>query len=221
MSPPPSFNLPFDKLPASLPLFPLPHAVVMPGCQLPLNIFEPRYLNMVYDALAEQRLIGMVQPELCASDENALAIYKTGTAGRISFFNETSDNRLLIVLTGVCRFDIKEEIPTSRGYRRFLADWSRFRCDTEEVSVNEFERGHFLQQLRNYCEHKRLDIEWPVLESVSMVDLINRLTCVLPLEVAERQLLIEAVTLPNRLGILSMLLRCEALESTADSSRRH
>ena len=221
MSTPPSFTLPFDKLPASLLLFPMPHAVVMPGCQLPLNIFEPRYLNMVFDALAEQRLIGMVQPEITASDEKILALYKTGTAGRITFFNETNDNRLMVVLTGVCRFDIKEEVPTTRGYRRVLVDWSRFRGDTEEDSVSDMEHGHFLQQLRSYCEYKRLDIEWPVLEHVSMVDLINRLTCVLPLEVAERQLLIEAVTLPERLEILSMLLRCETLETTSDASRRH
>ncbi|MEI7869207.1 MAG: LON peptidase substrate-binding domain-containing protein [Candidatus Methylumidiphilus sp.] len=221
MSTPPSFTLPFDKLPVSLLLFPMPHAVVMPGCQLPLNIFEPRYLNMVFDALAEQRLIGMVQPEISASDEKTLALYKTGTAGRITFFNETNDNRLMVVLTGVCRFDIKEEIPTTRGYRRVLVDWSRFRGDTEEDSVSDMERGHFLRQMRSYCEYKRLDIEWPVLEHVSMVDLINRLTCVLPLEVAERQMLIEAVTLPERLEILSMLLRCETLETTADASRRH
>ncbi len=221
MSTPPSFTLPFDKLPVSLLLFPMPHAVVMAGCQLPLNIFEPRYLNMVFDALAEQRLIGMVQPEISASDEKTLALYKTGTAGRITFFNETNDNRLMVVLTGVCRFDIKEEVPTTRGYRRVLVDWSRFRGDTEEDSVSDMERGHFLQQLRSYCEYKRLDIEWPVLEHVSMVDLINRLTCVLPLEVAERQLLIEAVTLPERLEILSMLLHCETLETTADASRRH
>ena len=75
MSTPPSFTLPFDKLPVSLLLFPMPHAVVMAGCQLPLNIFEPRYLNMVFDALAEQRLIGMVQPEISASDEKTLAFY--------------------------------------------------------------------------------------------------------------------------------------------------
>ena len=221
MSNPAPFALPFEKFPVTLPLFPLPHAVVMPGCQLPLNIFEPRYLNLVFDALAEQRIIGMIQPELSVSDEKSLALYKTGTAGRITFFNETHDNRLMVVLTGVCRFDISEEIPTTRGYRRAQVDWSRYRCDTEEDTVSEMERGHFLQQLRGYCEYKRLDIEWPVLENVSMFDLINRLTCVLPLEVAERQLLIEAVTLPERLDILSMLLRCETLESTSDVSRRH
>ncbi|CAG0947976.1 partial Lon protease 2, partial [Anaerolineae bacterium] len=131
------FSLPFDQLPASLPIFPLPHAVAMPGCQLPLNIFEPRYLKMVFDALGDQRLIGMVQPELSAADAKTLALYKTGTAGRITFFNETSDGRLLVVLTGVCRFDIVEEIPTTRGYRRALVDWSRFRCDHEAGTVSD------------------------------------------------------------------------------------
>lgn len=215
------FALPFDQLPASLPVFPLPHAIVMPGCQLPLNIFEPRYLNMVFDALGQQRLIGMVQPELPAADENQPSLYKTGTAGRISFFNETNDGRLMIVLTGVCRFDIQEEIAMQRGYRRVLADWSRFRCDLKESVVGDAERGQFLQQLRDYCSFKRLDIEWPALESVSMNDLVNRLSGVLPLEVAERQLLVEAVTLAERLDILTTLLRCETLETSQDASRRH
>jgi Lon protease-like protein len=215
------FALPFDKLPATLPIFPLPHAVVMPGCQLPLNIFEPRYLNLAFDALGEERLIGMVQPEMFTEDDKAPLIYRTGTAGRITFFNETNDARLMVVLSGVCRFDIEEEIPTVRGYRRVKADWSRFRCDSEEGVVTETERGHFLQQLRDYCTFKQLDIEWPALDNISMVDLVNRLTCVLPLEVAERQLLIEAVTLPERLDILTTLLRCETLDTATDVARRH
>lgn len=217
------FALAYENLPRSLPIFPLPHAVVMPGCQLPLNIFEPRYLEMVFDTLGEQRLIGMVQPELSADpgDSHAAALYKTGTAGRITFFNETSDGRLMVVLTGVCRFDIVEEIPTERGYRRVHADWARFRRDYDKSAVDDRARGQFLQQLRDYCTFKRLDIEWPALENVSMADLVNRLTCVLPLEIAERQLLVEAVTLPERLDILTTLLHCETLETSNDASRRH
>jgi len=215
------FSLPFDLLPASLPLFPLPHAVVMPGCQLPLNIFEPRYLNMVFDALGEERLIGMIQPELSGFDEESPALYKTGTAGRISFFNETGDGRLMIVLTGISRFDLLGETRTERGYRRALVDWSRFRCDQEAGGVSETERNDFLRQLRDYCAFKRIDIDWPAMENVSMKDLVNRLTCVLPLEVAERQLLIEAITLPERLSTLSTLLRCETLEAPGDAARRH
>ncbi len=88
--------------------------------------------------------------------------------------------------------------------------------------MSDTERGQFLQQLRGYCAFKHLDIEWPALENVSMNDLVNRLTCVLPLEVAERQLLVEAITLPERLDILATLLRCETLETSADTaSRRH
>lgn len=219
---PNQFALPYEKLPASLPIFPLPHAIVMPGCQLPLNIFEPRYLNMVFDALGEQRMIGMVQPELADSGDNESTLYRTGTAGRIIFFNETNDGKLMLVLTGICRFDLEQEIPTARGYRRAQANWSRFRCDTEESEVTEDERGQFLERLRNYCDFKRIDIEWPALENVGMTDLVNRLCCVLPLEVAERQLLVEAVTLPERLAILGTLMHCETLDSpAADASRRH
>jgi hypothetical protein len=109
------FTLPFDRLPVSLPIFPLPGTIVMPGAPLPLNIFEPRYLNMIVDALAEDRMIGMVQPDPAAKDPRGEAIYRTGTAGRITAFNETRDGRFLIRLTGICRFDIQEEVPTVRG----------------------------------------------------------------------------------------------------------
>jgi hypothetical protein len=176
---------------------------------------------MVFDALAEQRLIGMVQPEFASSNNTIPSLYKTGTAGRITFFNETNDGRLMVVLTGVCRFDIQDEILTAQGYRRAQVDWSRFHCDMETNNVTETERSQFLQQLRDYCTFKRLDIEWPALENVSIGDLVNRLTCVLPLETAERQLLVEAISLTERLDILSTLLHCETLESTTDTSRRH
>lgn len=93
-----SFVIPFEHLPATLPIFPLPNAIVMPGCHLPLNIFEPRYLDMIFDALKEDRLIGMVQPD--TSDANDAHVYGTGTAGRIVSFNEIPDGRLIVVLAG-------------------------------------------------------------------------------------------------------------------------
>ena len=216
-----SFTLPFEKLPTSLPIFPLPNAVVMPGSQLPLNIFEPRYLNMVFDALAAERMIGMVQPDPSVPSSKVVPVYRTGTAGRITFFNETSDGRLMIVLTGVCRFDIREEIPTTLGYRRVLTDWSRFRSDFEENVQDDASRSRLMPLLRNYFASKRWDTDWEALDRLNVSGLVNQLTSVLPFEVPERQLLVEALTTEERLANLIALLRCEAMETSADSSGPH
>ena len=218
-----NFSLNFEVLPVTLPIFPLPNAVVMPGCQLPLNIFEPRYLNMVFDALTENRMIGMVQPEPERGDSKTESIYRTGTAGRITFFNETSDGRLMIVLTGVCRFDITEEIPTSRGYLRAQVDWSRFRCDYDSMQAPDAdkERKQLLRRLRDYFAMKQLETDWTILERMETIDLINRLTCALPLDLAERQLLVEAVSTQDRIASLMALLRYETIETAPVPSRRH
>lgn len=214
------FSIPFEKLPPSLPIFPLPNAVVMPGCQLPLNIFEPRYLNMVFDALGGGRLIGMVQPDPAATGRDPEGVYRTGTCGRISFFNETGDGRLMIVLSGVCRFDLVDEIATTRGYRRALVDWSRFRGDCDEMK-GDAGKEPVVDMLYDYFAKKGLEIDRKAIDRMSTLELVNWLAGVLPLEVAERQALVEAVGIGERTGVLTTLMRCEALEPATESSRRH
>ena len=116
------FVTPFDLLPNILPIFPLPSAIVMPGVELPLNIFEPRYLNMINDAIESHRIIGMIQPDPNGEGEDAVC--RTGCAGRITQFREASDCRIEMVLTGVCRFDVGQELSTTRGYRLIVPDLS-------------------------------------------------------------------------------------------------
>ena len=134
------FHPPFERLPATLPLFPLSGAVVMPGCQLPLNIFEPRYLNMVFDAMGSERLIGMMQVEPAGPVPQGSKLYAVGTAGRIVSLSETQDGRLLIVLSGVCRYRLSGEIPTTRGYRRATVDWEPYRIDYDADQTMNFPR---------------------------------------------------------------------------------
>ncbi len=213
------FTPSFEELPAAFPIFPLAGAVVMPGADLPLNIFEPRYLNMVFDVLGNNRMFGMVQPETAegaASD----AVYHTGCAGRITSFSETDDGRMLLVLTGVCRFDIRQEIDPLNGYRRVLADWSRFRIDYQESSKDLPEREQLLVLLRRYCEQNGLEVAWDELELMRGAELVNILICRLPLEVADKQALIESVTLPERTTLLRGLLEM-ALTQQADVTSRH
>jgi Lon protease-like protein len=200
------FTLPFDRLPATLPIFPLRNAVVMPGAQLPLNIFEQRYLNMVFDCLGTDRMIGMVQPNSAAKDENQPRVYQTGTAGRITSFSETPDGRMLIVLTGVCRFDIRDEIPTTRGYRRVVPDWDRFRVDYALSEPVPCDREKLLQLLKEYFQQRNLSADWTVMEQMPIAVLVNVLTGQLPFDVPERQALVEAVSVEERYAKLFGLM---------------
>jgi uncharacterized protein len=216
-----AFVTPFEKLPASLPLFPLPNAVVMPGCQLPLNIFEPRYLNMVFDAMATERIIGMVQVQPGTAGTPQGQLFRTGTAGRIVSFSETTDGRLLIVLSGICRFDLGEEIPTTRAYRRCLVDWSRFLGDYDERQAMLFPRPRLMELLRAYFEMKKLETDWSAFERVDDTTLCNVLVAVLPLELAEKQALIETVALSDRAQKLASLMEFELAQVSPISLKRH
>src|SRR5947199_10613594 len=118
-------------LPSILPIFPLAGVLLLPRGRLPLNIFEPRYLAMTRDALAGERLIGMVQPSDPAASGSNPPVYPTGCAGRITSFSETEDGRFLITLTGTSRFRIREELPRLEGYRRDVPDWREFARDVE------------------------------------------------------------------------------------------
>ncbi|QXP90293.1 LON peptidase substrate-binding domain-containing protein [Methylococcus capsulatus] len=217
-----SFTPPFSLLPASLPVFPLPGAVVMPGCQLPLNIFEPRYLNMVFDALGADRMIGMVQPDPSMTDGDTDALSRTGTAGRITSFSETQDGRLIIVLTGVCRFDVGEELAGTRGYRRVMARWERFAVDYETDAGKHEECHRLYSLLRAYFVRKSMEVDDLLMEKMPVTSLVNLMIGQLPFETAERQALVEAVSLGERLESLARLIEFKLAEPQIQSAaRRH
>jgi Lon protease-like protein len=211
----------FENLPATVPIFPLPNAVNMPGCQLPLNIFEPRYLNMVFDALGTDRLIGMVQPNSGAKATKNVAVYQTGTAGRIVSFSEMPEGRLLIILSGVCRFDIKDEIPTTRGYRRVIADWTRFQGDYHFSEEIPNDRSRLMSILKEYCRRKGLEIKWDILAQMPLVLLLNFLICHLPFNGLERQALIETVSSEDRWFKLIGFLEFEIAATLLSTTKPH
>jgi len=215
-----AFRPAFEQLPASLPIFPLANAVVMPGCQLPLNIFEPRYLNMVFDALGGDRMIGIVQPEGDAGPDQQQVLFRVGTAGRISLFQETDDGRLLIMLSGVCRFAVGAEIPTTRGYRRMVVDWGPFQVDYDDIESDEGLRQELLGSLRDYFAQRSLEADWESLERLGTRELLDRLVAGLPISVAERQMLVETVSFSQRLLRLNALLKCEILPAAGSCPQR-
>ncbi|KAA3629815.1 MAG: peptidase S16 [Proteobacteria bacterium] len=200
------FTNPFDALPNTLPIFPLPGAVLLPGTQLPFNIFEPRYLNMVFDVLGEHRLIGMVQPKPASLHSRKPEVMGTGCAGRISSYCETADGRLLIALSGVCRFDVGEEIPTTRGYRKVVADWSHYQGDYAIEQAKLTERRLLLSRLRIFCDTHRMEIAWNALERMGDGGMVNFLATQLPLEDGDKQVLLEAPDIAARARLLMGML---------------
>jgi len=171
------FIEPYGQLPETLPIFPLPGAIVMPGSELPLNIFEPRYLNMVSDVLSTHRMIAMTQPDPNARE--ATEFCHTGCAGRITQYRETNDGRIEIVLSGVCRYDLGEELPTTRGYRLIVPNWSRFRDDyANQEGLLRGEHDRLIRTLKRYFEAKGPEADWSMLERLSTERLMNSLSMV-------------------------------------------
>lgn len=202
-------------LPQVIPVFPLDGVILLPRGQLPLNVFEPRYLNMVDDAMAGERLIGMVQT---GGGPKALpALCPVGCVGRITAFAETSDGRYLITLTGVARFRIQAELPAVSPYRQVRADFSAFAADlTATADEAGFPRARFLAALRAYLAHRSLEIDWATAEAAPAEALINSLCMALPFEGPAKQCLLEAPTLADRREALTALLEIDALDPGDD-----
>jgi hypothetical protein len=200
-------------LPQVIPVFPLPGAILLPRGQLPLNIFEPRYLNMIDDAMAGDRIIGMIQPRSGSPDLPGLS--PVGCAGRITSFAETSDGRYLITLTGCARFRLGSELPTQTPYRQIRADFTPFEADLAAPPVDDvgLDRDGLLDALRAYLETRGLDIDWDTAETAPPEALINSLSMALPFEPPEKQALLEAPSLTDRSGVLTALMTIDAAES--------
>jgi len=206
-------------LPRSLPIFPLSDVLLLPGGQLPLNIFEPRYLAMVRDALAGERMIGMVQPRapaegigaegVGAEDIGAADVYNTGCAGRITAFSETPDGRNLITLTGTIRFAIERELPGIDGYRRVIADYSRFLGDLDD-DENGIDRDHLLTVLGAYFDATGIEGDWAAIKETESSLLVTSLAMVCPFDGAEKQALLEAPTLRERVAAMTTIMELAA-----------
>jgi Lon protease-like protein len=218
------FDPAFEDLPRIIPIFPLTGALLLPGGQLPLNIFEPRYLNMVQAALAtEPRMIGMIQPtEPDLSDNRGPdpdtpevvdpEFYRTGCGGRIISFSETEDGRYQIALAGMCRFHVVEELAAMDGYRRVMADYHRFRRDMRRDDEVDIDRERLLTALRAFLDRHGIAAEWDTIETTPDERLVTSLAMTCPFGPGERQALLEAPDLNDRGRILTTLLEMSLLE---------
>jgi Lon protease-like protein len=208
----PAFHPAFADLPSEIPIFPLSGALLLPEGRLPLNIFEPRYLAMVEDALAAGRMLGMVQgdpsaPRLGRDSQ----VYGVGCLGRISSFAETDDGRFLITLTGVIRYRIAEEIEGRRGYRRVKAGYAEFGDDLDtDQPPPPLDRPALVTALRGYFRARGIEANWDALERTGDALLVTTLCMVCPFEVREKQALLEAPQPADRARMLVALLEMDS-----------
>jgi Lon protease-like protein len=209
------FHPSFEALPDILAVFPLPGVLLLPDGKLPLNIFEPRYLALVSDALANGRLFGMIQPSGEAAGAPEPPVFDTGCAGRISSFDETEDGRLLVTLTGVCRFRVAKELEPLRGYRRIQPDWRPFRRDLDEPAPVEIDRDRLIQALKAFSRVNNLDFNWRAIERIGDYDLSVSLCMACPLEPREKQALLECKDAMTRTETLITLMEMAVAERNA------
>jgi len=195
-----------EDLPGTLNVFPLTGVLLLPRGQLPLNIFEPRYLALIDTALSGDRLIGMIQPT--QSEEQVLkpALSAVGCAGRITGYRESEDGRYLITVSGVCRFRVAEELATETPFRRVCADFGSFLTDLAAPDENDFPRERLLVTLKDYLSRRDLKADWKSVMSAPPETLVNALAMLCPFEPAEKQALLEAPSWDERVDTLIALL---------------
>ena len=221
------FEPTFEQLPETLPIFPLSGVLLLPGGKLPLNIFEPRYLAMVFDALAGSRLIGMVQPmqpggfagDGRPTPDGRPPVHRIGCAGRIVSFSETEDGRLLLALSGVCRFEIVRELELAHGgYRRVSSVFSGFRGDIESGGeIVELDRERLMAALAAFFRGRNLSTDWEAVKQAADANLVSSLSMVLPFGPAEKQALLEAADSTARAKLLIAFLEMNAFGSGSET----
>jgi Lon protease-like protein len=209
----------FNKadLPETIPVFPLPGALMLPRARLPLHIFEPRYLQMIDDTLkTSHRLIGMIQPyEVPGSGEKKL--HSIGCAGRLTQFSETEDGRYMITLAGMSRFRVTQEVEGFAPYRRCDISWEGFSADLGPTEEDKgFDRESFLNTLSRYFDSMDLSTDWESLSEAEDELLINSLSMLCPFEPEEKQALLEAPSLTTRRETIAALLEFALAASTDD-----
>ncbi len=207
-------------LPKQIPLFPLSGALLLPRTDLPLNVFEPRYLTMIESAMASDRIIGMIQPDQ-ADDSDRPKLEKVGCAGRITSYSEAEDGRYLITITGICRFVLKREPKVATLFRQGIVDFKPFAVDlvtgTGAPSVN---RQQLIEAFRQYLEANNMTTNWDEVNSVSTEVLVNTLSLLAPYPPREKQALLEAPDLKSRAEVLVALTELALKKSLGGNTTR-
>ena len=187
-----------NNLPKKISVFPLSNFIIFPNTSVPLNIFEPRYIEMVNDSMKTNRIIGMVQPK--NQKKNIPELYSVGCAGKITSFNETDDGRYLIVINGICRFKILKEINNNKTYRECEISFDEYNEDTNEKNneIKFTDLELIFKNLKSFFKKKGYIINWKELEKQSLDQTINTLAMASPFSLQEKQVLLETININNR-----------------------
>tara|TARA_B100000214_G_scaffold375578_1_gene362893 strand:- start:2571 stop:3215 length:645 start_codon:yes stop_codon:yes gene_type:complete len=195
-------------LPEEIPIFPLSNFIFFPGTTVPLNIFEPRYLQMINDSIKSNRLIGMIQPK--TSDGSTRPdLYNVGCLGKITSFNETEDGMYIIILKGVCRFNILNEISSTKLYRKCKISYEKFSRDLfdKKENINFSDLKLIFKDLKDFFEKKGYTINWSELKNEELSQTINTISMASPFSLEEKQVLLETNDIKSRKSKLEEILK--------------
>tara|TARA_B100000029_G_C17561176_1_gene953425 strand:- start:997 stop:1632 length:636 start_codon:yes stop_codon:yes gene_type:complete len=200
-----------NKLPKTIPIFPLSNAVFFPHTLLPLNIFEKRYLQLVEDSIKNGRLFGMVQPRRNKSPED---VYKIGCLGKIISFNETADNRFIITLSGVIRFKIIEELQSQKLYREFSVNYDDFISDlnVQNDELKDYDKKNLLQKIKSFFDKINYSVEFNQLLKLNFDQLVNTVCMIAPFSTEEKQKLIETIKVQDKLKNLEEIINFHLMD---------
>jgi uncharacterized protein len=204
------YRRPVD-LPAQIPVFPLRGVILLPRATLPLNLFEPRYLAMIEDVIAGARIFGIIQPERAAGDEESplgktAGFRRVGCAGRVTAYQESDDGRIVITLTGICRFSVVHEILSPKPYRTCAVDYAGHASDlTPGIGEDDVDREQLLRVLKRYLESHQYRADWKAIGNAPSEHLVNSLSIISPYGAEEKQALLEAADLKTRAEVLVAL----------------
>ena len=198
-----------EELPKTIPVFPLSNFIIFPKTTVPLNIFEPRYIDMVNDSMSSNKMIGMIQPKNSVSEKIPPDLHDVGCLGKITSFTETEDGRFLIELKGVLRFKKSKEVNLEKKYRSLEVEYSNYYHDLdntkEELKFSDLEL--IFKDLKSLFERKGFIINWKALEKQSLDETINALAMASPFTLEEKQVLLETINLDNRKNKISEILK--------------
>jgi uncharacterized protein len=213
------YNLPKD-LPEILPIFPLAGALLLPRADLPLNIFEPRYLEMMSDALSGERIVGVIQPVEDTANQSKPSLMKIGCAGRITSYTETPDGRMMVTLTGISRFSVAKELKVATAYRQVKANYKPFAVDlVMDKGASEVNRPALMAAFKDYLNANNMSADWTEINAASTEILVNTLSLLAPYPANEKQALLEAPDLKTRAEVLVALT--EIALSKSFSGKKH
>ena len=208
-----------EELPDVIPVFPLRAALLLPRGEMPLNIFEPRYLAMIEDAIRGKRIIGVIQPDPETEDDDRPDLVRVGCAGRLTAFGETGDGRYMITLTGVVRFRVVEELTATTPYRQVKADFSDYAFDLAPgEGQDEVDREALLKTLKDYLTANNLEADWDGIRRAPNEALVNALAMMSPFGPREKQALLEAADLKSRAEILVAVTEMDLARARGDAS---